>query len=73
MGIDEPSEVIYVGNSIEKDIVGANRMGLVSVLYDPKKKIKIDKLTGEEKPNFVIKRISEVIKIVGIKQKRKTL
>ncbi len=73
LGIADPAKVIYVGNSIEKDIVGANRMGLVSVLYDPKEKADKDKLTGEEKPDYIIKRISEITKIVSIKQNKKIM
>ncbi|MHA1124926.1 MAG: TIGR02253 family HAD-type hydrolase [Candidatus Heimdallarchaeota archaeon] len=73
LGIEDPSEVIYVGNSLDRDIVGANRMGLVSVLYDPKNKVDIEKLAGEEKPDYTIKRISEITKIVGIKQNKKAL
>ncbi len=70
LGIDDPAKVIYVGDLIERDIVGANRMGLVSVLFAPKKKIDIDKLTGEEKPDYIINRISEITDIVGIKQSK---
>jgi len=73
LGIDDPTKVIYVGDSLERDIVGANRMGLVSILYSPKKKINIDKLTGEEKPEYVINRISKITEIVGIKQKKLVL
>ena len=68
LGIDQPSSVLYIGNSIEKDVVGANRMGLVSVLFDPMKKIDLEKISDEKKPDYIIHRISEIIKIVGIKQ-----
>jgi len=73
LGIENSAEVIYVGNSINRDVVGANRMGLVSVLFDPNNKIDLDKLAGEEKPDYVIKRINEITKIVGIKQNKNPL
>ena len=41
---------------------------MTSVLFDPKKIVKIDELKDLEKPDFIINRISEISEIVGIDQ-----
>jgi len=68
LGLTEPEKIIYVGNKIESDIVGANKIGMISVLFDPKNLVKLDNLIEFEKPNHIIKRISEISRIVGIDQ-----
>lgn len=67
LNLKNPEKLIYIGNKIETDIVGANRMGFVSVLFDPTKKIDVKKLDGENKPQYHIQRINEIIDIIGIK------
>ena len=68
LNLTNPERIIYIGNKIEADIVGANKVGMVSVLFDPKKQIKIDELEGEEKPDHIISRISAISKIIGINE-----
>lgn len=58
-----PKEVIMVGDNLIADIEGANSVGIDSVAIT-KKKIKSDK-EDYKKPNFVIKKIPEVLKIIN--------
>ncbi len=65
--LSDPSRIIYVGNKIETDILGANKMGMVSVLFDPNRYCEVEKLSEKEKPNFVIHKLIEVVEIAGFK------
>ncbi|NHK31278.1 MAG: TIGR02253 family HAD-type hydrolase [Asgard group archaeon] len=67
LNLKNPEKIIYIGNKIETDIVGANRMDFVSVLFDPIKNINIKSLTKEEKPQYYIQRINEIVEIIGLK------
>lgn len=61
-----PQEAIMVGDNKEKDIAGANAVGIESVLiYEGKKKQK-DK-EDYRKPNYYIREIPEILKILKIK------
>ena len=46
--------IIMIGNNLERDIVGANRMGIISVLagYSPRYRVKPE--NKEETPDYVI-------------------
>jgi FMN phosphatase YigB (HAD superfamily) len=65
--LTDSSRVIYVGNKIETDILGANKMGIVSVLFDPNRFCDVEILSDKEKPNFVINKFTEVAEIAGFK------
>ena len=56
-------EVIYVGDNPKRDMEGANAVGINTVLL---KKGELSKIPKEDyrKPNFVIKEISELLKIL---------
>jgi putative hydrolase of the HAD superfamily len=66
--LTDPTRIIYVGNKIETDILGANKIGIVSVLFDPNRYIEVEKLSEKEKPKFVIHKFIEVAEIAGFKQ-----
>jgi putative hydrolase of the HAD superfamily len=57
-----PEEALFVGDSLQQDIAGANRAGLHSVLIwsDPDR----EPPTGEHRPRHVIRQISEVLALV---------
>lgn len=57
-----PEEAIMVGDNLVSDIEGANAVGIYSIAIT-KKKIKFDK-EDYKKPNFVIKEIPEILKII---------
>jgi FMN phosphatase YigB (HAD superfamily) len=68
--LTDPSRIIYVGNKIATDIFGANKMGIVSVLFDPNRYVDVAKLSKKEKPEFVIHKFTDVAEIAGLKQIR---
>lgn len=57
-------EAIMIGDSRNKDIAGANAIGIKSILINPllKESEKVPK--DYKKPNYIIKKISEVLKIL---------
>ncbi|MGC9779005.1 MAG: TIGR02253 family HAD-type hydrolase [Candidatus Heimdallarchaeota archaeon] len=68
--LSDASRTIYVGNKIETDIIGANRIGMVSILFEHEQKTNVTELSNEEKPNYLIGSSSEITEIVGLKQLR---
>jgi len=57
-----PSEAIMVGDSRNKDVVGANSVGIKTIWITKEKNFPKEK--GFKKPTYIIKKISEVLKIV---------
>ena len=57
----KPNEIMMIGDSMKKDIIPAKRMGMVTVLakYGEFKREKI-----EERPDFEVEDISQILKIV---------
>lgn len=57
-----PHEALFVGDSLQQDIAGANRLGLRSVLIwsDPEREPTI----GEHQPKHVIRRIPELLELL---------
>ena len=64
-----PREALFVGDSIENDIVGANRVGMTSVLIDRKSDGLIPK-TGDERPDYVVSNLHDVLSCLADKHKR---
>lgn len=64
----KPTEVIYVGDRLERDIKPANKNGIITVLvhrgtkYDPKK----TKIKSNIKPNYHINSLYELFNIIKI-------
>jgi 2-haloalkanoic acid dehalogenase type II len=58
-----PQEAVFVGDSLQQDIAGANRVGLRSVLIwsDAEREPTI----GEHKPQHVIRRIPELLDLIS--------
>ena len=61
-----PKEALFVGDSIENDIVGANRVGMTSVLIDRKSDRLIPE-TGDERPDYVVSNLHDVLSCLGHK------
>ena len=55
-----PKEAVYVGDTIQNDIVGANRAGMTSVLINRKSERPIPK-TADEQPDYTISSLHEVL------------
>ncbi|MBN1327917.1 MAG: TIGR02253 family HAD-type hydrolase [Candidatus Heimdallarchaeota archaeon] len=70
LNLDDSSRIAFVGNKIETDIFGANKMGMISVLFNPTKEIKVENLDDDKKPKHVIKHFGELIEIIGLKSIR---
>ena len=59
----KPEEALYIGNSIEKDVVGANKVGLISVLIG-RNRCNVNTLKGLKKPRYCIVELNEVLNIL---------
>ena len=62
-----PKEAMFVGNSIQNDIVGANRAGMASVLIDRKSDILIPE-TGDEQPDYSVSNLHDVLSCLASEQ-----
>ena len=54
-----PEEAVYVGDTIQNDIVGANRAGMTSVFINRKSERPIPK-TADEQPDYTISSLHDV-------------
>jgi putative hydrolase of the HAD superfamily len=56
-----PEEVVFVGDTLDFDVVGANALGMTTVLItDPPTQVE-----GDEDPDYVIETIPEILQIVS--------
>ena len=55
-----PKEAIFVGDSVQNDIVGANRAGMTSILINRKSDLLIPE-TADEQPDYTISNLYEVL------------
>ena len=59
-------EAIFVGDSVQNDIVGANRAGITSVLINRKSDVLIPK-TANEQPDYTISNLYDVLSCLAHK------
>lgn len=64
LGSDEKRRIIMVGNNIERDIVGANRFGIRSVLMAWSPRYSMIPKTEEEQPDYRIEKPEELLDLV---------
>jgi putative hydrolase of the HAD superfamily len=57
--------VVMVGNNLERDIVGANRLGLISVFYHPNERRRTTPLIDEERPAYTVRSARELTTLIG--------
>lgn len=57
--------VIMVGNNLERDVAGANRLGLISVLFRWNERRRMQPLTQEENPRYVVSSAQELTDLIG--------
>jgi HAD superfamily hydrolase (TIGR01509 family) len=62
-----PKEAMLVGDTIQNDIVGANRAGMTSVFIDRKSDVLISK-TADEQPDYSISNLCDVLSCLAHKQ-----
>jgi FMN phosphatase YigB (HAD superfamily) len=56
--------VVMVGNNLERDVAGANRLGLISVFFHWNERRRSHPLTDEERPNHVVSSAQELTKLI---------
>ena len=66
LGIPESDygRVAMVGNNLERDVVGANRLGLISVFFHWNDRRRSQPLTIEEEPRYTVSSAQELISLV---------
>ena len=52
----------YVGDNLESDILGANKLGITSVLVNRRKKIYIN---NQVKPNYEINNLKQILDLIS--------
>ena len=62
-----PKEAVFVGDTIENDIVGANRAGMTSVFIDRKSDV-LTPETVDEQPDHLISNLHDVLSCLEYKQ-----
>jgi putative hydrolase of the HAD superfamily len=58
------SRVVMVGNNLERDIVGANRLGLISVFFHWNDRRRSEPLKGEEQPDHTVTSAAELVALI---------
>lgn len=61
---DDKKRILMVGNNLKKDIVGANRFGIISVLLDWSPRYNMIPNKEEEQPDYVIHQPQELLELV---------
>jgi FMN phosphatase YigB (HAD superfamily) len=56
--------VAMVGNNLERDIVGANRLGLISVHFCWNDRRRSQPLTEEENPRYTVASVSQLVSLI---------
>ena len=56
--------VVMVGNNLERDIVGANRLGLISVFFHWNERRRTRPLTDEERPRYTVHSSQELVELI---------
>ena len=59
-----PEKAIFIGDSVQNDIVGANRAGITSVLINRKSEGLIPK-TADDQPDYSISNLYDVLPCLG--------
>ena len=57
--------VIMVGNNLERDIVGANRLGLISIFFHWNERRRTEPLTADEMPRYTVTSAQELVELVA--------
>jgi putative hydrolase of the HAD superfamily len=66
LGIPESDygRVVMVGNNLERDIAGANRLGLISVFFHWNERRRTQPLTADEMPRYTIGSAAELMELI---------
>jgi len=68
LGIPERDygRVVMVGNNLERDIVGANRLGLISIFFHWNERRRTQPLTADEMPRYTVTSARELTELVAV-------
>jgi FMN phosphatase YigB (HAD superfamily) len=66
LGISESDygRVAMVGNNLERDVVGANRLGLISIFFHWNDRRRDQPLTAAEEPRYAVSSIEELVLLI---------
>ena len=56
--------VAMVGNNLERDVVGANRLGLISILFHVNERRRTRPLTDDETPRHTVTSARELVALI---------
>jgi len=59
-----PYETVFVGDSIKRDIIPAKKLGMRTILIDLCGKTSLDKLSEEEKPDYLLFKLEDVLNVL---------
>ncbi len=62
---EDYGRVIMVGNNLERDIIGANRLGLISVFFHWNERRRSKPLTDEEAPHYTVSSAEELNSLIA--------
>lgn len=63
--------VVMVGNNLERDIVGANRLGLISVFLHWNERRRTMPATEEETPAYTVHSLAELVSLIETIERKK--
>ena len=58
-------QVVMVGNHLERDMAGANRLGIISVFFHWNERRRTLPLTDEERPCYTVTSAQELIRLIA--------
>ena len=58
-----PEEAVMVGDNLKEDIKPARKLGMETVLLDPKNRFTKEGLTLDERPNYLIRQFTELLNL----------
>jgi putative hydrolase of the HAD superfamily len=64
IGPADYGRVVMVGNNLERDIAGANRLGLISVFFHWNDRRRSSPLTAEEQPDHTVSSAEELVALI---------
>ncbi len=67
LGIPEADygRVVMVGNNLERDIAGANRLGLISIFFHLNDRRRTQPFTPDEAPRYTVTSAAELCDLIG--------
>ncbi|MDF2538409.1 MAG: hydrolase [Herbinix sp.] len=65
LGDTDKSRIVMIGNNLKRDVVGANRMGIISILAGYSPRYDMQPKNDEEIPDYVIANPSELIGLLN--------